>query len=324
MNTIFDFLSLFTSKAEAHVGYVVNQGDFNQNLGPDSSYLLSPLSEPKNILMMVATVIAIFVLYYLAYKTPKIRSWIIAIKTRLDTYEEFVPWILRLSLGIAFIGSSVAGVLLSPIMHVDSFSAIQLVVGFSLLSGFLIVPSAIAGIWIYIQAVSQNFYIAGNLEILFALVVLLAYGSARPGADDIFGIPQIKIESLKKYIPLLLRLGIGGALTFLALYEKVLNPHVSELVVQKFGLNNIIPVGADMWVFSVGMIELAVGLFILIGFETRLVSIIAFLVLVVTFFFFKEDVYSHVTLFGILSALMITGGGICSVDHLLNKRKPSQ
>ncbi len=270
--------------------------------------------------MILATLVGVFVLYFLAWKIKPIRNRIIALRARLDTYDEYVPWILRLSLGIALIGASVAHVLISPVLHVGAFSAIQLIVGFALLAGFLVVPSAIIALVLYVVALSQSFYIAGNLELASALISLLILGSMRPGLDDLFGVPHIKTDRFKKYVPLLLRLGIGGALVFLSLYEKVLNPHVSDLVVVKYGLNNIIPVGAAMWVFAVGMIELAVGLFILIGFQTRLVTAVAFVVLMTTFFFFKEEVYSHVTLFGVLSALFITGAGPWSLDSVLKRR----
>lgn len=314
------FLKLFTPEAYAHVGYVVGQNDFVNNLGTDSHYIFSPLSDPKNILLILGTIVLVFFAYFLAWKITPIRSWIIAIRLRLDTYDEFIPWILRLSLGIAFLGASVAQVLISPTLPHAGYAAVQLIVGFALLAGVLVGPASIAGLALFCVAIAQKTYIVGNLELAASLIVLLILGSARPGIDDLFGIPQIHFPSWKKYIPLLLRLGIGGALTFLALYEKVLNPHVSDLVVQKYALNSIIPVGAAMWVFAVGMIELFVGIFILIGFQTRLVTAVAFLVLIVTFFFFKEEVYSHVTLFGVLSVLFITGGGRWSLDALLKKR----
>lgn len=312
---------LFTSTAEAHVGYVVGQEEFAQGLGADPAYFLSPLTDTTNILLICATIIGVFILYFLAYRIGRVRVWIVGIRTKLESYNEFVPWILRLSLGIALMGASAAQVLISPTLPVAGFALIQLVVGFALLAGLLVVPVTLVGIGIYLYALSQKIYLVGNIELLFALITLLILGSARPGADDLIGIPQLRLPNLKKYVPTLLRIGLGGALTFLAIYEKVLNPHVSELVVQKFNLTQYIPVSAAMWVFAVGMIELAVGLFLLLGFQTRLTSIIAFFVLIVTFFFFKEDVYSHVTLFGILSALMITGGGPLSLDALFERRQ---
>ena len=289
MNTIIAFLSLITTKAYAHVGYVVGQKDFVEHLGRDDRYIFSPLSNKNDLLMIFGTLLGVFVLYFLAWKIKHIRNWIIAIRMRLDTYTEYIPWILRLSLGIAFIGASVAHVLISPILPVAAFAGIELLVGFFLLSGFLVVPSAIIGFILYIVALSQKFYIVGNLEVAVGLIALLILGSSRPGVDDILGIPHLHAEKFKKIVPFLLRIGIGGALVFLSLYEKILNPHVSELVVQKYHLLGIIPVGAAMWVFAVGIIELAVGLFILIGFQTRLVTAIAFLVLMTTFFFFKEE-----------------------------------
>ncbi len=314
-------LRLFTSTAHAHVGYVVGQEAFAQHLGTDSTYFFSPLRESTNILLICATIIGIFVLYFLAYRITKIRTWIQTMRTTLDSYTEFIPWILRLSLGIALMGASAAQVLISPTLPEAGFAVVQLGIGFALLTGGLVVPAVLAGILLYVYALSHKLYLLGNLELLSALCSLLILGSARPGIDDLVGIPQLTLRRLVRYVPTILRIGIGGALTFLAIYEKVLNPHVSELVVQTFNLTQYIPVSASMWVFAVGMIELMVGLFLLIGFQTRLVSIIAFMVLVVTFFFFKEDVYSHVTLFGILSVLMITGGGPVSLDRVFGKRR---
>lgn len=323
-NIIISFLSLFTNTAYAHVGYVIAENDFNSNLGNDTHYFLSPLSDSRNIFLILGTLVAVFVVYFLAYKITPIRSWIIALRSRLDTYMEFIPWILRLSLGIALIGASSAHVLISPLLHLGGFELLELVIGFMLLAGFLVVPSALAGMAVYAYALAHKFYLIGNIEMLFAFIALILLGSARPGADDLFGIAQVNFPKLKKFVPTILRLGIGGAMTFLAIYEKVLNPHVSVLVVEKFHLTSIIGVSPEMWVFAVGIIEIAVGLFLLIGFQTRLISVVAFLVLVTTFFFFKEDVYSHITLFGILSCLMISGAGPISVDSLFKRSRIRQ
>lgn len=321
IQAILNTLSLLTTKVFAHVGYVVGQHDFDAHLGSDPGYFFSPLKDTSDILLILLTLVGVFVLYFLAWKIHWIRVRIIALRARLDTYGEYVPWILRLSVGIAFIGASAAHVLISPTLPHIGFAGVELIVGFALLSGIGLVPASVLGLVLFVSAVVQKPYIFGNTDLAVSILALLILGNARPGLDDLFGIPELKIKSLKKYVPVLLRLGIGGALVFLSLYEKVLNPHLSELVVQKYALDSIIPVGAAMWVFAVGMIELAVGFLILIGFQTRLVSAVAFLVLIVTFFFFKEEVYSHVTLFGVLSVLFITGAGPLSIDSLFRRRK---
>jgi len=89
--------------------------------------------------------------------------------------------------------------------------------------------------------------------------------------------------------------------------------------VRNYDLTSIIPVSAPMWVLSAGLIELAIGLFLLIGFHTRLLAVITFLVLSLSFFYFREEVYSHITLFTVLYILFITGGGRISVDDFFKK-----
>ena len=123
-------------------------------------------------------------------------------------------------------------------------------------------------------------------------------------------------------MPLILRFGVGFAMIFLAVYEKILNPHLSELVVTNFGLMNVVPVSPEMWVLSTGLIEFAVGLALILGLFTRISAGIAFIVLSLSFFYFGEDVASHITLFGTLSVLFITQGGAWSLDKLLYRTNP--
>ena len=238
------------------------------------------------------------------------------IVTKLESYQEFIPWILRLSLGIALIGAGSAHSLISPLLpEMTGFALMQVVLGFMMLSGFMLTPVVLFTVILFLYALSQDVYLIGNIEFLFGSIALLVLGNDRPGLDDIFMIPNHAIESLKKYVPLFIRIGLGGAMIYLALFEKLFNPHISELVVTKFNLTSAIAVSPEMWVLSTGLIELLVGLFVFIGYHTRLTSAIAFVVVTTTFFYFKEDVYSHVTLFGMLSVLFITGGGAMSVDN---------
>ena len=81
----------------------------------------------------------------------------------------------------------------------------------------------------------------------------------------------------------------------------------------------MIPVPASLWVLGAGTVEFVLGVLLIIGLEVRLVSIVAFLVISLSFFYFKESVYSHVTLFGAISMLIVTGAGKCSVDHRVLK-----
>ena len=53
---------------------------------------------------------------------------------------------------------------------------------------------------------------------------------------------------------------------------------------------------------------------LLVGLKTRLAAVAALFILSLSFFYFGEDVTSHVTLFGTLSAVFILGAGPLGVD----------
>lgn len=307
----------------AHVGYVIDKNIMETASGTDNKFLEKALGEPKNLILIIATITIIFILYYLAYKIKFTRDIINNAQKKLESYENILPWIARLSIGIALMGASTADVLISPIID-NSFGIawLELLLGFLLLLGMFLTPVTILSIALFIFGLKNNFYLLGNLEFISLLLIILILGDGRPGFDDIFGIKMSKkFEKLKKFIPLIMRVGLGGSMLFLAIYEKFLNPRLSELVVYKYNLTNIINVSSNMWVLSAGIIELLIGIFILIGFKTRLNSAIAFLVITLTFFGLKEDVFSHITLFGAFSILLIVGGGYLSFDRKKEKIK---
>jgi uncharacterized membrane protein YphA (DoxX/SURF4 family) len=317
---IFSSIGLLTANTTfAHVKYVVGENEVKENLGADWEFLLSPLSDPINILLMVGTLIFAAFAVLIFTKTNFLKKEIQELKKRADSYISFAPWMLRLSLGIALIGSGVSNTLISPVLSgYDSFSFIQILIGFFIIGGFLVIPSALIAVFLYIIALTTDLYMIGNLDFLAIAIALLILDNERPGIDDLLNFPKVSpFRFLKKYVPLVLRIGIGGAMIYLALYEKLLNPRISEIVAVQEKLVDVIPVSAAMWVLSAGIIEFVIGLALILGLYTRISAGIAFIVLSLSFFYFNEDVYSHITLFGILSVLFISRGGKFSLDKKL-------
>lgn len=309
-NIYYAFLAfLFPLAVSAHVGYVIDEVDRASHSGTNTNFLLSALT-PFHIALMIGTAIIVLIAFLLAEKSVWVKNWVMRIEARTSTYREFLPWMLRLSLGIALIGAGTSEVFISPLLHASALiSLLEIAFGFMILAGFFTGLAALGSIVLYFMALSQSAYIIGNIDFLAIALAILLFASSKPGMDDIFTIPFF--PTLKKYArfaPIVARLGIGFAMTYLAIYEKFLNPNISELVVQKFNMTAAVPVGSAMWVLSAGIIELTVGLLLIIGFRPRLVSAVAFLVLTASFFFFKEAVYSHITLFGILSVVYASGG----------------
>lgn len=319
---LFFILLLVPERIFAHVGYIVGEDVMKAEQGSDISFLLSPFSNIEYIGIMVLFVILVIAGYFLLTKTSWGKKWTTRINEKLSSYHELIPWIIRLCLGIALIGAGTESVLISPILHNQALGSLQILLGFLFMAGFLLVPVTLVSICLYIFAITQNTYMLGNLDFLALLLGFLIFHSARPGIDDVLNISILKKIRIKRILLApILRAGIGIGMVYLALYEKLLNPHFMELVVHKSNLLEVIPVSPEMWVLATGIIELAVGLCLLFGYKTRAVSVIAILVLSLSFFYFKEAVYSHITLFGTLSILTIESSGIFSIDALRQKKE---
>lgn len=316
------FVGFFPMLSSAHVSYVIDKDEMINVAGKNPEYLGQALSNPTNWILIGATVLLVLVLAIFCNNNRSIKSFFIRIKEKLSSYHELIPWIIRLALGISLLGAGVSGVLISP-TYTDAqvFSLVQTVLGFFFLAGFLLVPTTLVTIFIFLYGILTNAYLIGNMDFLVLAVSFLVFHSARPGVDDIFGISMFKfIKIPRKYLALILRLGLGFAFIYLALYEKLLNPGFSDLVVSQYNLTSLVPVDPAMWVLSAGLVELVLGILIVIGFYTRTVAFVAFLVISLTFFYFKEAVYSHVTLFSALAILAIEGGGLWSIDEKLKAK----
>lgn len=317
------FLILITTfvpvLASAHVSYVVKKEDMVRVAGENPTYLGHALSIPMDWFLMLGAIALILVVAIFCNKNKYVVKFFNKIKEKLSSYHELIPWIIRLALGIALLGSGMSDVLISPTYtDAHAFSLIQIVLGFFFLSGFLLIPTTITSILIFLYGLFTNSYLIGNMDFLVLAVSFLVFHSARPGVDDMLDISMFNfIKIHRKYLAPILRLGLGFAFIYLALYEKLLNPLFSDLVVHQYHLTSIIPVDPSMWVLSAGLVELLLGILIVIGFYTRTVAFVAFLVISLTFFYFKEAVYSHVTLFSALAILAIEGGGLWSIDKKL-------
>jgi len=313
------FLGLlqFPMNAFAHVRYIATDAEQAAFSATDFALLLSPLQEPKYIVMIIATLIIVISAYWFCDHNKYIHRWTEHMAMIGDSYKQFIPWITRLSLGIILIGGATNGFLISPVLDTPFawLNVIQLVIGFFLMAGFMTGLSAIIALALFIYALTFDPYLIGSFDILALILSLFVLDSRRPGVDDIVGIPDfLHIKKLRSYLPTILRMGIGIGMAYLAIVEKILTPQLAALVAENTGLVDVIPVSAMMWAFSAGIIELIVGLMLIVGFKTRLAAVAALLILSMSFFYFGEDVVSHVTLFGTLSAVFILGVGKFGID----------
>ncbi|MBP9058655.1 MAG: hypothetical protein KBF62_03415, partial [Candidatus Pacebacteria bacterium] len=118
---LFAFLLLLLPVISfAHVGYVVDQKSFDEAKGTDFQFLASAMEDPLNVQLILITILGVLVVYYLGHKNFFIKKELDHIKKYASSYEDLVPWILRLSLGIALIGASSANMLVSPLLETNA------------------------------------------------------------------------------------------------------------------------------------------------------------------------------------------------------------
>lgn len=310
----------------AHVSYVLSEQDQVAYSGSDFTFVASPFYDGWNLAIFGTALAFIAALVFAGHKVPAIRDRVRYFRGRARTYQEFIPWILRFSLGIAFIGAGSQQALMAPsVPHEPAFASLQIVLGFLLIAGLALTPATLCALALALGALVMHPALLDNLEVIAALIAFGLLGQAKPGVDDLIGLPMHDFgERVRHYIPLILRLGLGSSLVLMAIMDKVMNPHLFGAVIEQFGLNSYLPLSTGMWVVSATLVELAVGLALLLGLHTRVISAVTFLILSLSFFFFGEEVYAHVTIFGSLFVLIVTGGGALSLDHVYAKRRVRQ
>ncbi len=307
----------------AHVSYVLTEQELVSHSGADYGFLSDPFLDPWNLAIFGAAVAFVGALVFAGHKVPAIRDRVRYFRGRARSYQEFIPWILRFSLGVALIGAGSQQTLISPaVPDQPAFATLQLVLGFLLIAGLALTPATLCALALSIGALILHPELLDNLEVLTALIAVFILGQAKPGLDDLIGIPMYTFsDKVRRFVPLILRVGIGTSLLYMAVTDKLMNPHLLGAVVENYGLTHYLPLTTGMWVASATLLEIVLGIALLLGVQTRVISVVTFLVLTQSFFFFGQDVYAHVTIFGTLFVLMVTGGGAWSIDEIYVKRR---
>jgi uncharacterized membrane protein YphA (DoxX/SURF4 family) len=319
----------------AHVRYVVDGAPTVRA----AQFLADVLSTPLNAALVGGGALAVVaaMLGYLRFRPA--RNDVAALRDALDDYRQFLPWMLRLAVGLPLVGAGFAGYFFSPLVPAPT-RVFQVALGFLLLFGLATRAVALVGLLAYLAglAVRPDLLLASEYVGGFLAVIVL--GSGRPSADHLLqqvaaadGTLYGRLDPLhplvarfraaaadvEQYAPTLLRLGVGFNFALLGFWEKLANPGHGLAVVEKYGLTQVVPVDAGLWVVGAGLTELAVGVFLFVGLFTRATAATAFLVLTTTLFGLPDDpVLAHVTLFGLSSALFVTGGGPLSIDERLS------
>lgn len=338
--SLLGLLAVTATTVQGHVRYVT-EGEGEPI--PMVTFFGTVVGEPVNAALLVGGglfAVGSVVGYWLF--RPLERD-VIAVRRTLQEYTDLVPWLLRLSLGLPMVGAGFAGYFFSPAVPA-TFRLFQIAVGFLLLFGFATRLAAAVGLIAYLIGFAFVPDLMLASEYVGGFLATMILGGGRPSADQL--LQQVALieetrysrfapvhrtrdwlnrnaEPYKRFAPTAVRVGLGINFIYLGFAEKIANPGRALLVVEKYDLTSVVPVDPGLWVVGVGLTEIAIGAALVIGLFTRGVAVVAFVIFTVTLFSIPDEpVLAHVTLFGMVSMLLITGSGRLSVDNLLGAETP--
>jgi len=309
----------------AHVDYVTDPGGSSDPIG----FLLDAIAQPGSVLLLaIGLLVVVIALLAWARWRPAEEARARFIERALG-YREYLPWIVRLSVGLVLIGAGLSRVRFLPTLDAGGLFAVLLTgTGFLLLLGLAVRPAALVALGAYLVTFIANPDLVMMLDVAGALGVAAILGPGRPSLDDLLraafpGGPGARAATenfaASQYddtVPLLVRLGLGGAFAASGIVDKLLIYDQALAAVDRYQLTSIVPVAPELWVLGAILIETALGVAIILGVLTRFSAIVGFAVLTLALFALPDDpVIAHVGLFGLSSMLVILGGGRWSLDR---------
>jgi uncharacterized membrane protein YphA (DoxX/SURF4 family) len=320
----------FSGPARAHVDYVTEEGP----PGSPAELFGAVVSDPVALALLgggglfVAGLVAGYLRF--ASSLPDVE---VARRT-LRSYRPYLPWMLRLSVGLPLVGAGFAGYLFSPSVPAEA-RLLQVGLGFCLLFGLATRIVAGAGLLVYLAALAGDLTLLLASEYVAGFLAIVIVGPGQPSADMLLrrlvvtdgtvasrfrdvATPGTLLSWLgidAEAAAVVLRVFLGANFVYLGVTQKWLEPARAAAVVAKYDLTAVVPVSPELWVFGAGLVEVVVGLAFITGTFTRGAAAAGFVLLTTTLFGLPDDpVLAHVTLFGLSSALMVTGGGRFSLD----------
>jgi uncharacterized membrane protein YphA (DoxX/SURF4 family) len=309
----------------AHVDYVTDPADSPDPIG----FLLATLADPVSLLILGAGAVAVAGLVVAWARWRPLEGPRQRFVVHGQQYAEFVPWMIRLSVGLVLVGAGLARVLFMPTLPASTILAVLLTAaGFLILVGLAVRPAAIAALGGYLVALVANPELIMMFDLAGGLAAATVLGPGRPSLDDLLraafprgpgaraATENLGAGRFDDLVPLLVRIGLGGAFAASGIADKLLVYEQALAAVERYELTSVVPVAPELWVVGAFFVETALGFAIIFGVLTRASAVVGFAVLTLAMFALPDDpVIAHVGLFGLASVLVVLGAGRWSLDR---------
>lgn len=319
--------AVFAAKtASAHEAYVLDPNYFWKEInGPYSTHAWDALRDPHNLhitLGIVAGVLTLLALNFIFRAT----TWGDRLHHSIERLSPLGPIFVRAAIAASFFYSALSWSFLGPELTLQSMPyagvlrAVLFAASFMIAVGFLTEVAAAATFIIFCLGFHVfGLYVATYLNYLGEIIVLLLFGMRQWSADRFLFGKLGHLVNWEKYGTSVVRVFYGLALAYAGLTVKFLHPDLTIKVVTEWNLTQfhwLFPSDPLLVTLGAGLAELAIGIFIVLGFEMRLTVFISLIYITLSLFYFRELVWPHLMLYGISLNLLVQPE-VFTLDHLM-------
>lgn len=315
-------------KVFAHEAYVLPHNSFWDELtGPFSTHAFDALKNPDNIWLTLVIVLSVLLVLGLNF-IFRMSTFGQKVYSFPERFAHLGPHFVRIAIAAAFIFSAFSYSFLGPELHIGLFPYPHIVqvtlfmMGVMIAFGFLTELAALAGLVLFVG----SFFIFGSyvftyLNYFGELLVLLLFGMRVLSVDKYLFGPLRRFQIFEKYETVIVRVAYGLALIYAAVTVKLLHPDLTISVVETWNLTQfhwLFPSDPLLITFGAGIVEMVIGLFIIFGFEMRLVVLVTLFYITLSLLYFRELVWPHLMLYGVSFSLLVQPE-VLTLDHFFFK-----
>lgn len=316
-------------KVAAHEMYVLTPRQISDagSLPPINTYLA--LTSPTNfrLSLAVALVVAAVLVGNMLLRETKFG---VRVSAWFGKGETWGTLLVRLTLAASLAASAYTGSFLGPELSIGAFSAsllirtiLYIVSAFLALGLFTEVAAGVAFILFLVGGGVFGWYVITYFNYFGEILALLLFGSRFFSVDRLLFGKLKRFQQGRQYETLILRICYGVALSFAAINIKFLHPLLTQTVVTEYHLTTfhlLFPSDPLLIVFGAGIVELLIGVFIAIGFQTRLINMVVLFYLTLSLLFFQEAVWPHLMLYGI-SLKLLFSPDVWGADYFIHRSR---
>lgn len=300
--------------ASAHEVYVLSSEETSRAFATHGPDLLRALDNPANFKFFALVPFSVAIVTMLATlarhvtQGRKLHNWLLR-------WQTYVVWLLRIMLAAGLFGAAWTNGLFGPEVSYVGWSA-----------------GTVVRLLLFVAAILALVPLATELLVIVVFTIF-AYGVWHEGGylftyaaylgatlTILFHDRQARFAHSATWAPVALRVGLAIAMIYAAIFVKLLHPAVSVAVIEKYALLRfhwLFPPDALLVVLGAGLVEITIGVLLVLGFQTRLVSLISLFYMTLSLVFFREAIWPHTLWLGAFVYLFVTEGGTWTLDYAI-------